>query len=629
MADPDLRDAVQQAALDSSPLAVLASDEDGRVVVWNTAAEELFGWSRDEVLDQPLAELGIVPAGEEAERFRRFRDAALAGRPLGGHLDALRRRRDGSTFTARIWPAPLRDDAGAPRGFIAFIDDVTAEERREAQRRADEERFRAIFERSHDAILTFDPDEDELIDASPSACRMLGYPREELLRLRPSQIHADDLHGFHAFVERVRRQGGARTDELVCRGHGGVRVPCEISASWVSEGDRRWVIAIVRDVRERQRMEAELKEAERRYRDLYEHAPFAYLSVGRDGRIRLANRRAGEMLGREDLTGTPVLELYHPDSPAGRPRAEQVLKRFLAGKAIRDEELEMVAADGRSVWVSLSVSPVTDDRGQVVASRSIAEDITARKPAEEQLARSMEDLERANAELTRLAFGVAHDLAAPLRTVSSYSTLLLRRYRGQLDEDADQYLGFLQEAVTRLRGLLDSLLAFARAGEERHELTEVDMRHLADQTLQALAATIDDTGAAISVGDLPTLTGDEVGLGQLVQNLVGNALRHHAPGRPPTIRISAHRERDHWRFEVADDGPGIDPAHEERIFDMFHRAGSRTDRHGAGVGLAICRKIVERHGGDIWVRSSPGQGSTFCFTVPDPPETAASSAGEP
>ena len=619
MAQRDLIDRAQRAAIESSPFAVVASDAAGRVVLWNPAAERLFGWPAAETLGRPVRELGIVPAGEEAAQYEAQRTLALSGRPTARSVDATRLRRDGTAFTARIWPSPLHDAEGELTGFLGFISDATEEHRREAARRTDEERFRAIFTRSHDAILILDPDRDVLLDASPSACDMLGYSRSELLRQRPSTIHAHEPLAFQHFIERVRSDGAARTDQLTCADNRGQHVPCEIAASWVDVEDRSWVLAVIRDVRVRRRMETQLRAAEQRYRDLYERAPFAYFSVGTDGRIRLVNQAATRLLGREDLVGTRVLDLYDPDRPEGRPRAERLLARFQAGEEIRGEELAMRTPDARTVWISLSVSPMYDEDGEVVASRSIAEDVTARKVAEAQLAASLEELQRRNVELRQLAFGVAHDLASPLRTVTAYTRLLQRHYGEDLDAHAVELFGYLDDGAARLRLLSEGLLGYAQAGEEHHERGAVDMDELVAGTCGALAAQLADTAAQVHVGALPTVWGEERGLGAVVQNLLANALRFPEPGAPPVIEISAHREAAGWRFEVADQGVGIDAAVHERIFEMFRRARDREHRHGAGIGLAICRRIVDRHGGRIWVRSAPGEGSTFCFTLPDQP----------
>lgn len=225
----------------------------------------------------------------------------------------------------------------------------------------------------------------------------------------------------------------------------------------------------------------------------------------------MANRRTEELLGHDhqELVGTPVLDLYAPDSPDGRPKAKQLFDRFLAGEELFGEELQMRRADGEPVWVSLSAKPQRDENGELVASRTILEDITARKRAEAALEAARDELEHANIELTHLAYGAAHDLVEPVRTVTAYGQLLARRYEGQLDDDAGETLSFIVEAGTRLRQLVDGLRAYAHAGQQPPEVDEVDLGELVEEVRRSLAAAFDETGAHIVTADpLPTVRGD-------------------------------------------------------------------------------------------------------------------------
>ena len=600
----------------NAPLAVIATDEQGRITVWNPAAAELFGWPRDEALGRQLSDLGVVPE-EDVGRFHQLREAAMRGESMGGSVDGIRRRRDGSSFEARIWPAPMHDAETGQRGFLAYVVDVTEEKRREAAHRADEERFRTIFESSHDGILIIDTDTDAILDANTSACRMLDLDRRTLLERPASPLLDVDPARASAFMARVREQGVQRTDDLGLCTQDGTTIPCEISASMVELGGRSVLLAIVRDDRERRRMQAELRTAEERYRDLYENAPFAYFSSDRDGIIRMANRSAFQLLERDDLIGTYAVDLYIPDHPDGQPRAQEIRERFVEGRPTRNEHLQMQTGDGRTVWVSLSATEIRDPDGQVIGSRSVAEDITARKAAERQLSWSLQELRRANTELSQMAFGVAHDLAAPLRTVSSYTKLLWRRYEDVLGADAGELLGYIADGVDRLNVLLDGVTAFARAGEQPHAPGEVDVADLVGRTRRALHAVSEESRATIHVDELPSVWADASQLAQVFQNLITNGIRFHAPGEAPALAVSAAREPGCWRFDVADRGPGIDPAAQGRIFEMFQRAHDPRNQRGSGIGLAICRRAVERHGGRIWVTSTPGEGSTFHFTIPD------------
>ena len=484
--------------------------------------------------------------------------------------------------------------------------------------------YRVLMEDVEDAVIVTEAD-GLILDGNLRACELLGYERGELLAKRPSEIHSTEVAALRAFGRRVLQEGGGWTDELSCEGRLGERIPCEISASRLVLGGRPWMLAMVRDVRDRRRAEAALRQAEQRYRDLYEQAPYAYMSTGADGNIRMVNRRTEELLAysREELVGRPVQDLYHPDSPSGRPKAGQLFQRFLAGEELREEELELRGADGRSVWVSLSVAPIRDQHGNVVASRDTLEDITARKQAQEALARTLEELQQANAELTHLAYGAAHERSSRVRTIAGFTQRLARRYEGQLGPEADEYLEFIGDAVTRLRGLLDGLQAYAEAGRQEPDVAIVDVGEVVDEVRRSLGAAIEESGASVTTDALPQVRADRNGLAQVLQNLVANAIRHVEPGRSPVIHLSAERDREGWRLSVEDQGPGVPPEQQERVFDAFHRGQRRGTHRGLGIGLAICRKIVENHGGRIWIDTVPGKGSTFAFTIPDHPPVQA------
>jgi light-regulated signal transduction histidine kinase (bacteriophytochrome) len=250
------------------------------------------------------------------------------------------------------------------------------------------------------------------------------------------------------------------------------------------------------------------------------------------------------------------------------------------------------------------------------------EDITERKRADEELAnlaRELEiratELERSNADLQQFAYAASHDLSEPLRMVSSYVQLLARRYKDKLDSDADEFIEFAVDGTTRMQALIDGLLIYSRAGTADYVHEPVDCSKVLHETLTAIHTTLRETGATINAGPLPTVQGDATQLSQLFQNLVSNAIKF-AGEEPPVIQISAEREDGAWHFIVADNGIGIDPEHAERIFAVFQRLHGRGEYPGSGVGLAICKRIVERHHGRIWVDSSPGEGSTFHFTIP-------------
>ncbi len=249
------------------------------------------------------------------------------------------------------------------------------------------------------------------------------------------------------------------------------------------------------------------------------------------------------------------------------------------------------------------------------ANAHLSVELDERRRAEQQLARYAGELARSNAELEQFAYVASHDLQEPLRMVSSFTQLLGKRYRGKLDQDADEFIGFAVDGATRMQRLINDLLAYSRVGTRGKPFKPVDCQGIFREARDNLMKAIEESGAVITQEPLPTVLGDEVQLLQLFQNLVANAIKFHGQA-PPKIRVSAQKSGPEWVFAIQDNGIGIAPEHQERIFSIFQRLHHRSEYPGTGIGLALCKKIVERHGGRIWVESQPGQGSTFYFSIP-------------
>jgi len=242
-------------------------------------------------------------------------------------------------------------------------------------------------------------------------------------------------------------------------------------------------------------------------------------------------------------------------------------------------------------------------------------DVTKRKRSEEELAKKVDELARSNRDLEQFAYVASHDLQEPLRMVASYTQLLGERYRGKLDENADKYIGYAVEGALRMQTLIQDLLTFSRVGRNGLGRTVTDCTTVLDQALQNLQAAVAESHALVTHGPLPMVTADRSQLLQLFQNLIGNAIKFRG-AEPPAISVSAEQDGETWTFSVSDNGIGIAPEHKEVIFVIFQRLHTRTEYSGNGLGLAICKKIVEQHGGRIWVESEAGHGATFRFTLP-------------
>jgi light-regulated signal transduction histidine kinase (bacteriophytochrome) len=256
--------------------------------------------------------------------------------------------------------------------------------------------------------------------------------------------------------------------------------------------------------------------------------------------------------------------------------------------------------------------------GDLTGTKGYIMDVTEGVRAREALNQSMKNLKRSNEDLERFAYVTSHDLQEPVRMITIYAQLLARRYKGKLDADADEYIRYIEQGGKRMTDLITDLLEFSRAGTRTQTLISVDTETVLDEALTDLRRTIEKAGAVVTHDPLPTVRADAVQLRQVFQNLIGNAVKFRQQDGQPRIHVSAERLEGAWRFSVTDNGIGIEPEYRDKIFVVFQRLHAQDTYEGTGIGLAIVKRIIERHGGRIWVESEVGKGSTFYFTIPDP-----------
>lgn len=369
-------------------------------------------------------------------------------------------------------------------------------------------------------------------------------------------------------------------------------------------------------IAERLRTEEALGKSEERFRAVYEQAAIGIEQVALDGRLLDINDALCRMLGyeRHELLGRTYEEITHPDDfPAERTLVDQLLNGSIPNYSL--EEC-YIRKDGQFIWVRVTSSLATSLDGKPQYRISLIEDITERKRAEERLQHYAEELERSNRELNQFASIASHDLQEPLKVISGFSRLIERRYGDTLGTDAKEFFTAIIEGVDRMERLISDLLAYSRVSTRGKPFERVDSNEVFEKACANLRAAIEENGAEVTSEPLPTILADEIQLIQLFQNLIGNAIKYRSLSRPPRIHLSAEQQKGEWVFHVQDNGIGIEPRNFDRIFQIFQRLHTREEHPGTGIGLAICKKIVERHGGRIWVDSVPEEGSTFSFSVP-------------
>jgi PAS domain S-box-containing protein len=530
---------------------------------------------------------------------RRFLPAAFVVLPLAGLLRLAGERAglyDAETGLVLMVLVPAVVLAGIGAWTVAGVS------RLEHAREATERERNRLFELSADVLVVLDPG-GRVVAASPSSAAVLGSSSSSLVGLELA-----DLVGAQG-SERVGSRGGERQlFETRWRLPDGTLRWIEWSAERDEETGRTY--AVGRDVT----MRKEVADATARLAAIVESSSDAIIGLSPDGQIETWNDAATGIFGypQDAAVGRDISLIAAPDdAPVLRERIESAR----AGAVVTAELLGR-RGSGAAFPMELAAFPVRTRDGALRGLSLAARDVTDSHAARARLERYAEDLARSNAELEQFAYVASHDLQEPLRMVTGFMGLLQKRYGGRLGSEADEYISFAVEGARRMQGLINDLLAYSRVGTRPGTLQSTDLAVAAREALANLGAAIDEAGAEVRLGPLPEVEADRRQMTQLFQNLVGNAIKFRGD-RTPIVEIGAEHGPDEWRIFVRDNGIGIDPGHQEQIFVIFRRLHARDEFPGSGIGLAICKKIVERHGGRIWVDSESGAGATFWFALPE------------
>ena len=484
--------------------------------------------------------------------------------------------------------------------------------------RESEERFRRTFELAGSGLAHIGTDR-RFIRVNQRLCEILGYPEHELLRLRGKDIsHPEDSEVIND--QRPSLYAGeidaVRLEKRYIRKNGAVvwvyfTMVVERDASGVPQ----YEIAVYEDITARRQAEDALRQSEERFRRTFELADSGLAHVSLDGRFLRVNRRMCEIFGysEAELRNLTAKDISHPED---RDLADGPRARLFAGE-IESARLDKryLRKDGRLIWVNIAIAMERDAEGRPLYAISVLDDITERKNAEAALREAHEELKRSNSELEQFAYVASHDLQEPLRMVSSYAQLLGRRYGDKLGTDAREFMGYIVDGAARMKQLIEDLLAYSRVGTRNKDFKPVELEKALSRAVANLKAAIDEAAASVTCDPLPTLPADPMQLAQVFQNLIGNALKFRSQSAPK-VHVAVQDRGEAYEIAVRDNGIGIEPQYFERIFMVFQRLHNKGEYPGTGIGLAIVKKVVERHGGSVRVESTPGEGSAFSFTLP-------------
>jgi PAS domain S-box-containing protein len=505
------------------------------------------------------------------------------------------------------------------------------------------ERLAAIVDSSDDAVIS--KDLNGTINAwNRGAEKIFGYAAEEVLGKPMLMLFPPERMNEEAeILERIRRGESVKHFETVRVRKDGTRIDISATISPIKDGRGAIVGAskIARDITERKRANSLLAEQSdelsRQAEELQrsQHAlegqklmlqsvldsiSEGVVAADQTGKFILWNPAATRMIGLGAADVPPAQWTNHygtylTDMVTPLPPEQNPLLRAICGEACTAELYVRNAQLESGVWIESSASPLRGKDGVVMGGVVALRDVTQKKADQRKQEQYTDELRRSNAELEQFAYIASHDLQEPLRMVASYAELLGERYRGKLDQQADLYLNYAVEGAKRMQSLIHDLLAYARVTSQAKPFEPTDSSLVVADVMKRLRGAIERSQAEIVCGNLPVVNADEVQLGQVFQNLIANAIKFHGDG-PPHIEIRAHAKGKMWNFAVADDGIGIAKEGSDRIFQMFQRLHSRGKYEGSGIGLAISKRIIERHQGNIWFDSIPGKGTTFHFTIP-------------
>ncbi|WP_226482579.1 PAS domain S-box protein [Natrinema amylolyticum] len=506
---------------------------------------------------------------------------------------------DGDRRWVRDYGRGVFDDDGALVDIEGIIADITDRKRLESELEESERRYRTLVEQFPNGAVAL-VDEDlryQTVGGSPddvadvTADEIQGVPVEEAL---PSELADELVPRYETAMEGESSAFETTFDGRVYDFH---VVP-------VRDGDGEVFAALgmSQDITERREYERRLEESERRYRTLVENFPEGAVGLFDEN---LEYTAVGGQLHDEvgiataDRVGNSVSDIY-PERVV-----EEVEPYFHAALEGETNAFE-IEFYGRHLYAH--TLPVRNAADEIFAGMVVVQDITERREYRRRL-------EESNERLEQFAYAASHDLQEPLRMVTSYLQLIEKRYGDAFDEDGEEFLAYAVDGAERMRAMIDGLLEYSRVEARGNPFEPTDLNALLEEVLEDLQLRIDETDAEITTTELPRVEGDASQLRQVLQNLVNNAITYSGD-EPPRVHVGARRRDGEWVISVRDEGIGIDPADQERVFSIFDRLHSRTEYDGTGIGLALCERIVERHGGDIWVDSDPGEGATFSFTLP-------------
>ncbi|MCD6456078.1 MAG: PAS domain S-box protein [Methanophagales archaeon] len=603
-----------------APVAIVNVHEDYRVDCTDRLLE-WTGWSREEIEhinlvkesrftdasgeDVVLPPLACEETIEKTEK--EYIPKLIRGETLEGVYQCYNKKDGGKVDLELNSVGYFGGKEPKPENFeytICIFSNITERKRAEEELKESRKFLESVIDNIPDTI-TLKDSEHRVVLVNQAYCNITGVAKHEVIGKK------GEYRGTNDKVFQTGRM--IENPELTYTGVEGVRhyVHSKKVPLTDESGKITHVLTISRDITERKRAEEKIRQAEKEWRDSFSSLADVMIMADTNFTIERVNKAAEELVGKpkEEIIGMKCYNVFHN---IDNPPKNCPLKKSLKTKKV--ETIERYEPNfGR--YFSEKSSPVLDENGEIIKFVYLMRDITERKRAEKELEKYTKELERANRDLEDFTSTVSHDLQAPLRSIQAFSMLLSEDYADVLDETGRGYLNKVKEAVERMGVQIEDLLTLSRVGRKFIEVETVDMNELLEEIKTDLSARIGERGGEVVVGKLPLVSTQRVWMKELFTNLIDNGLKFNRADKPKVEVNCEEREQD-YLFTVRDNGIGIEEKYQANIFNLFERLHSTSEYEGTGAGLAICKKIVEGLGGEIWVESRPGEGSTFFFTIP-------------
>ena len=592
--------------LKSTEIGTIFLDRDMRIRKFTPAVREHFNL-RDNDIDRPIHHF-TSNFGSDIDIHERAQQVLDTGDTWQRELQS----KDGNWYLKRI--TAYHDSNDHVDGAVISFVDINELKNSEAQIRKSEQEFRALYDNAPDMFATFSPD-GYVLNCNSRLVTNLGYNDiQELKGMHLSELYAEeDRLKAEERLEGFKKTGKMENIERDLRKRDGSLISVSVNAEMLydKDGKELYSLCSLRDISEIKEAQKKYKEKNEAFEQLLEGTMAGYWDWMIQEGTEYLSPSFKEMFGYEDheMENRPESwqKIIHPDD---LPGVFNVYNNHVEskGEIPYDNQVRYFHKDGSIVWVYCRGKVIEwDDEGRPVRMVGCHVDITALKNIEEELYRS-------NRELEQFAYVASHDLQEPLNTITDFVKLFEEQYKGRLDEEADQYLEFIIQAANRMGGLVKGVLGYSRIGLTK-EITTIDCNVVLNEVKKDLSKRIKDTKTTFKIEKLPNIKGYELELHSLFQNLITNSIKFRRPGHNPKIEVSAEELPQYWKFSFKDNGIGIAEKNKDRVFNIFQRLNNMDSYEGTGIGLAQCKKIVELHGGQIWVESELGQGSTFCFTI--------------